>query len=127
MHEFTIEDFTRYVIRLLQPLGNITLENPDELKEFPLAVVNNSMQSINKTDNNIPIYIRFSINIEWWTDSKYDSMKKYELTNKLLRAYNFIQKGTQTDIYDDATQKYRYGGRYEVNYNGLTNSFERIM
>lgn len=127
MYEFTIEEFTRYVIRLLEPLGNITLENPDIQESFPLAVVNNPMQSINKVENNVPIYKRFSINVEWWTNSKYDSMKLYEETNKLLRTYNFVQKGTQTDLYDEITKKYRYGGRYEVNYNGLTNSFERIM
>lgn len=127
MYEFTIEEFTRYVVRLLESLGNITLENPDVQETFPLAVVNNPMQSINKVENNVPIYKRFSINIEWWTNSKYDSMKLYEETNKLLRAYNFVQKGTPTEMYDEITKKYRFGGRYDVNYNGLTNSFERIM
>lgn len=127
MYEFTIEEFTRYVVRLLEPLGNIILENPDVQETFPLAVVNNPMQSINKVENNVPIYIRFSINVEWWTNSKYDSMKLFEETNKLLRTYNFVQKGTQTDMYDEITKKHRFGGRYEVNYNGLTNSFERIM
>ena len=127
MYEFTIEEFTKYVVRLLEPLGNVTLENPDIQETFPLAVVNNPMQSINKVENNVPIYKRFSINIEWWTNSKYDSMKLYEETNKLLRAYNFVQKGTQTDMYDEITKKHRFGGRYDVNYNGLTNSFERIM
>lgn len=127
MYEFTIEEFTKYVVRLLEPLGNVTLENPDIQETFPLAVVNNPMQSINKVENNVPIYKRFSINIEWWTNSKYDSMKLYEETNKLLRAYNFVQKGTQIDMYDEITKKHRFGGRYDVNYNGLTNSFERIM
>lgn len=127
MYEFTIEEFTRYVVRLLETLGNITLDNPDVQETFPLAVVNNPMQSINKTEDNIPIYKRFSINVEWWTNSRYESMKYYEKTNKLLRNYNFVQKGTQTDMYDEITKKYRYGARYDVNYNGLTNSFERIM
>ena len=127
MEELSIEDFTRCVIRLLEPLGNITLENPDDKETFPLAVVNNPMQSIKKTEDNVPLYIRFSINIEWWTNSKYESMRYYQETNKILRKYNFAQIGNQFSLYDEITRKHRYGGRYEVNYNGLTNSFERII
>ena len=47
--------------------------------------------------------------------------------NQLLRNYNFGVVGSPTNMYDEITKKYRYGGRYEVNYNGLTNAFERII
>ncbi len=127
MNELKIDEFTRYVCQVLESLGNITLENPDSEETFPIGVVSNPMQSIKKTENNIPIYKRFSISIEWWTNSKYESMKLFEKTNSLLRTYNFAQIGNQVDIYDEITKKHRYGGRYEVNYNGLTNSFERVI
>lgn len=127
MYEFDVENFTRYVVNILKELGEITLNNPDSEEKFPLAVVSNIMQSVRKTENNIPVYKRFSVNIEWWADSKYDVMILYEKTNKLLRNYNFSLVGSPTDMYDEVTKKHRYGGRYEVNYNGLINSFERII
>lgn len=126
MHELTIEEFTRFVVRQMEDIENTILNNPDNNETFPLIVVNNPMQAIKKTENNIPIYTRFSINIESWSNSKYEVMKIYHEINKKIRKYNFIQIGSQIDIFDDLTQKYRYGGRYEVNYNGLTNSFEII-
>lgn len=126
MYEFDVENFTRYVVNILKELGEIILNNPDSKEVFPLAVVSNVMESIKKTENNIPIYKRFSVTIEWWDDSKYNAMNLYERTNKLLRKYNFVLVGTPIDMYDEITKKNRYGGRYEVNYNGLTNSFERI-
>lgn len=128
MNELTVEDFQRYVVRLIETLGNnVTLENPDVEEEFPLSVVSNVMQSIKKTENNFPILKRFSVTVEWWTNSKYESMKLFQETNILLRQSNMAQVGTPIDIYDDLTKKHRYGGRYEVNYNGLTNSLERIV
>lgn len=127
MYELDIESFTRYVVNIIEPLGNVSLSNPDTEAVFPMAVVNNPMQSIKKTENNFPIYVRFSISIEWWTNSRYESMKLYQKTNQLLRNYNFGVVGSPTNMYDEITKKYRYGGRYEVNYNGLTNAFERII
>ncbi len=126
MYELSIEEFTRYVVRQIESLGNTTLNNPDVKENFPIAVINNPMQSIRTTENNIPIYIRFSISVEWWTNSKYESMRLFQETNKKLRESNFIQIGGSIDLYDEITKKHRYGGRYEVNYNGLTNTFERV-
>lgn len=125
--DFSVEDFQRYIVRKIETLGNVTLSNPDDKEEFPLSVVSGVMQSIKKTEDNIPIYKRFSVSIEWWTNSKYESMKKFQETNILLRKSNIAQIGAPIDMYDDITKKHRYGGRYEVNYNGLTNSFERVI
>lgn len=125
MHELDEETFTRYVVRQIE--GNVTLANPDSKEKFPISVVSNVMQSIRKTENGTPIYSRFSVTIEHWNNSKYESMKKFHETKLLLRKINFTPVGSPIDIYDEVTKKYRYGSRYEVNYNGLTNSFERIM
>lgn len=128
MYELSIEKFTRYVVRMVEKLDyNVTLDNPDSTESFPLAVVNNPMEVVKYTENNIPVLKRMSISVEWWCNSKYEAMKHYQETNDLLRKYNFMPIGGQTDSHDQVTQKYRYGSRYEVNYNGLTNSFERII
>lgn len=127
IYELSIEDFTRYTVRQVEELGNVTLSNPDTEEKFPVSVISNPMQSIKRTENNIPILTRLSITVEWWTNSKYESMRLFQETNKLLRNSNFAQIGSPIDVYDEITKKHRYGGRYEVNYNGLTNSFERII
>ena len=128
MSELGIDEFQKIITKLLEDNGyNVVLSNPDDEETFPCVVVSNPMKSIRKTENNIPIFTRFAINIEWWTNSKYESMRMYELTNRLLRNYNVAQIGNPTELYDDLTKKQRYGGKYEVNYNGLTNSFEKII
>lgn len=127
MYELDIETFTRYVTRLVETLGNTTLSNPDSEETFPIYVISNPMQTIKKSEDNFPIYTRFSITVENWNDSKYEAMKLHQLTYKLLRQYNFCPVGSPIDMYDEITKKHRYGSRYEVNYNGLTNSFERII
>ena len=127
MYELDIENFTRYTNSLVETLGNTTLSNPDDTESFPIAIISNPMESIIRTEDNKPIYKRFSITIEWWTNSKYGSMNMFQKTNELLRNYNYVMVGTPIDMYDEITKKHRYGGRYEVNYNGLTNSFERIL
>lgn len=128
MYELDVATFTKIVAEKVENLGlgEITLANPDINEKFPIAVLSNIMQSIKKTENNFPIYSRFSITIEWWTNSKYESMRLFQETNKALRNSNFAMLGTPIDMYDEITKKHRYGGRYEVNYNGLNNSFERI-
>lgn len=127
MYELKIEDFTKYVVGLVEALGNVTLSNPDEDETFPLVVVSNPMETIKRTEDNYPVYKKFSITVEWWTNSKYNSMALYQRTNELLRQNNFALVGSPIDMYDEITRKHRYGGRYEVNYNGLTNAFERII
>ena len=62
-----------------------------------------------------------------WANSKYEAMKMFQETTVLLRNSNMAQVGTPIDMYDEITKKHRYGGRYEVNWNGLTNSLERII
>lgn len=127
MYELDIENFTKYVENLIETIGNTTLSNPDSEEVFPIFVVSNPMQTIKKVENNIPVYTRFSITIENWNNSRYESMNLHQKVYKLLREYNFCLVGSPIDMYDEITKKHRYGSRYEVNYNGLTNSFERII
>lgn len=128
MYELDEENFTRYTVRQVETLKkNVILSNPDNAETFPLSVINNVMSSIRKTEDGFPVYVRFSITVEWWTNSKYESMKLSQETNVLLRKSNFTPIGAPIDIYDEITKKHRFGRKYEVNYNGLTNSFERVI
>ena len=124
--DLNIDDFTRYLVRVIEKVTEVTLNNPDTNSPFPIALFSNPMKSIRLTEENIPVYSRFSFTIEVWTDTKYESMALFEKIDKVLRTYNCCLVGGNIDLYDNVTSKYRFGGRYEVNFNGLTNSFERI-
>lgn len=126
MKILSVEEFTKIICKLVDDVGNITLSNPDSEDDFPIGVISNTMRSIEKIENNIPIIARYSISIFWWTNSKYESMKLENKTTELLLKYNVIPIGNQNDNYDEITKKYIYGYRYEVIYNGLTNSFNRV-
>lgn len=130
MREFTLEEFTRDVVRTLEDKNisnnNITTSNPDTTELYPLGVVSNPMENIIMTsESNIPIRKRFGITIEWWTDSKYHSMQKYNEGCNLLRAKNILSSGGTYERYDEITKKHIFGSSYEVYYNGLTNSYEK--
>ena len=49
IYELSIEDFTRYTVRQVEELGNVTLSNPDTEEKFPVSVISNPMQSIKRT------------------------------------------------------------------------------
>lgn len=128
MSELSLEEFTRIVVRKLEETNeNIITSNPDTKETYPLGVVSNPMESILSTDdNNTPIRKLFSISVEWWTDSKYTSMEKYNIANKKLAELNLLPRSMTTPRYDEITKKNIFGSSYEVYFNGITNSFEKI-
>lgn len=127
INEFTLEEFTRLVVKKVETTGiETTLSNPSSDAVFPIGVVTAPMENVIRTnDDNVPIKKVFSITVEWWTNSKYESMRLNNECIKKLRTLNMIQTGNTTPRYDEITQKNIIGAIYEVNYNGLTNSFEK--
>lgn len=126
LSELSIDDFTKLIVEIIKDIGNVGLNNPDVEETFPIGIVSNPTKIIRKLEDNFPILTKFSITVEWWSDSKYLSMNLFEKANKTLRDYNIQLTSSPIDMYDETTRKHRYGGVYEVNYNGITNSFERI-
>lgn len=127
--ELSIEDFTKYVCdELLQICQDILLSNPNTKSKYPCGIVSLPLKIVDRTimNGNTPVRWRFSITIEWWSDKKYTSISYCDKTDSLLRNSNFTRTNTSVDSYDDVTKKHRYGGSYEVFFNGLTNSFERV-
>ena len=126
--EFDLEAFTRLVVRKTEELGKeVSLANPTDDAIFPIGVVNNPMEDVVMTDDdNIPIIKNFSITIEWWTNSRYESMKLCQETNLKMRTLNLLKVGNTIIRNDEVTSKYIVGETYEVRYNGLTNSLEKI-
>lgn len=128
IHELDIETFTRLIARKINELGNreVVLKDPTDKSIFPCTVVRTPQENQKVNEGVVPVYTRFQISIEEWASSKYDVMKQSYETALKLREYNLKKVGNDQVIYDEITKKNRLISNYEVNYNGLTNSFERV-
>lgn len=127
MIEFKVKDFYDLVVRLLEEIiSEVVAENPNAESVFPCLVVQSPVRYDEKTGETIPILSRFTITIEAWTKKKTNSMSLIDEVDSKLRGYNFTRIGTPIDLYDEITKCYRYGGNYEVFYNAMTNSLERV-
>lgn len=131
MTELDIETFQRLVYRKLDEIEGreIVLKDPTTESVFPCTVLRTPLESMPlrpHTENCIPVRKLFQITIEEWCDKQYDCMARAQETTIKLREYNIIKTSNDISVYDDITKKYRLINNYEVYYNGLTNSFERI-
>lgn len=128
MRELGIKEFVEVTVDKLNELktskvvADIVLENPRAGSKFPEVAVQSPLKYIERTK----YLIRFSIIVEAWAKKKYDS---YDIADKIdnkLNEYNFLKTSTPIDFFDEITGTYRYGGSYEVLFNVLTNTFEKI-
>lgn len=127
MMELGIEEFTRITVAILKEiqekdLPDIILENPKGQNVSPVYVIQSPIEYKEKLD----ILQRFSIVVEAWTKKKYDAFRMADTVDKKLKEYNYTKTSTPIDLYDEITGCYRYGASYEVYYNVLTKTFERI-
>ena len=127
MKEFKVSEFYDMVISILESiLKEVVRENPDGKAIFPCIVAQAPMRLDEKNGEDVPILSRFSITIEAWTKRKSSSIEIADKIDSKLRGYNFTRTGTPIDLYDENTKCHRYGGSYEVFYNALTNSLEKV-
>lgn len=123
----TVKEFYDFIIENLETIiSQVVMENPDAKGEFPCIVAQAPTRYDIKLENNTPILSRFSITCEAWTKKKSTSIELADKIDQVLLNYNFIRMGTPIDLYDDNTMCHRYGGSYEVFYNAITNSLEKI-
>ena len=102
------------------------LTTPTTESKFPCRVIENPLESINKTQNGIPILKTFQVSIEHWDNEQRFCMEMANKTDKQLQKRNFIRTNSSPIIFDQITKKYRFITTYEVRYNALTNSFSYI-
>lgn len=127
LHELGIERFTRIVSRKLEEYEyNIVLENPQTDETFPCGVLSNVMRKDTINEDGEPVKSSFSFTLEWWTEKTYSSMALFDKSNIKLRELNILLTGNTSPRFDEVTKKYIVGGNYEVNYNAITNSFNKI-
>ena len=130
MKEFTIKDMSDLLYDDLSQIKDDNINDteavltmPTTESKFPCRLIHTPLDSVIKNDNAIPILKNFQITIEHWSDSQRKCMEMVSNTDKVLQKRNMLKTNTQPIQYDEITKKYKLITKYEVKYNGLTNSF----
>ena len=133
IYEFSTKDMSDLLyddLSVIQDNEGINTEavltTPTTESKFPCRVIENPLESINKTQNGIPILKTFQVSIEHWDNEQRFCMEMANKTDKQLQKRNFIRTNSSPIIFDQITKKYRLITTYEVRWNALTNSFYYI-
>lgn len=133
MTDFTIKDMSDLIYNIVSKIKDnkketteSVLQTPTTQSKFPCRVIHTPLESINKTENAIPLQKTFQMTIEHWNEKQRDAMEMANKTDLELRKKNLIRTNTNPILFDEITKKYRFIVTYEVRWNGLTNSFELI-
>ena len=133
IYEFSTEDISDLLYDDLSTIQDNNGENtetvlttPTTESEFPCRVIDTPLESINNTDNGIPIRKTFQVSIEHWADEQRFCMEMANNTDKQLQKRNFIRTNSSPIIFDQITKKYKFITTYEVRWNAITNSFSYI-
>jgi hypothetical protein len=128
MKEIDEREFSDLVCEELEKIGEeVLLNNPSTDSKFPCRVINTPLKSVEETDDEgNPIKLRFQCTIQHWNGSQRECMNMSSKTDKQLRKKNIIRTNTSEIIKDTVTKKYRLLATYEVRYNCISDSFNKI-
>lgn len=130
IHEFNTKDISDLIYDDLSKIQDnegvnteTVLTTPTTESVYPCRVIETPLESINKTNNGIPILKTFQVSIEHWDNEQRFCMEMASNTDKQLQKRNFTRTNSSPIIFDQITKKYKFITTYEVRYNALTNSF----
>lgn len=130
IHEFNTKDISDLIYDDLSRIQDnegvnteTVLTTPTTESIFPCRVIETPLESINKTNNGIPILKTFQVSVEHWNNEQRFCMEMASNTDKQLQKRNFTRTNSSPIIFDQITKKYKFITTYEVRYNALTNSF----
>lgn len=133
IHEFSTKDMSDLIyddLSIIQDNENkkteTALTTPTTESIFPCRIIETPLESVNKTNNGIPILKTFQVSIEHWDNEQRFCMEMADRTDKQLQKRNFNRTNSSPIIFDQITKKYKFITTYEVRYNALTNSFSYI-
>lgn len=133
IHEFNTKDMSDLLhddLSIIQDNGEedteAVLTTPTTESKFPCRVIETPLESVNKTNDGVPIRKTFQVSIEHWDNKQRFCMEMANNTDKKLQRRNFTRTNSSPIIFDQITKKYRFITTYEVRWNGLTNSFSYI-
>ena len=96
------------------------LTNPNSEARFPACVVQPPIERPSGT-----AAYDLSFTVEVWAADQYSALRILDEVRIKLEEYNLALTGSTPLFYDEATNKWRYGGYFEVRWNAITNAFEQ--
>ena len=133
IYEFSTKDMSDLLYDDLSTIQDNTGENTESVlqtptteSKFPCRVIETPLESVNRTNNGVPILKTFQVSIEHWDNKQRFCMEMANNTDKQLQKRNFTRTNSSPIIFDQITKKYRFITTYEVRWNALTNSFSYI-
>lgn len=133
VHEFTTKDLSDLLYDDLSTIQDsaggkteVVLTTPTTESIFPARVIDTPLESVNKTDNAIPIIKTFQVSIEHWDNDQRMCMEMANNTDKQMQKRNFIRTNSSPIIFDEVTKKYRFVTTYECKWYSITNAFYYI-
>lgn len=133
IYEFSTKDMSDLLYEDLSTIQDNTGENTESVlqtptteSKFPCRVIETPLESVNRTNNGVPILKTFQVSIEHWDNKQRFCMEMANNTDKQLQKRNFTRTNSSPIIFDQITKKYKFITTYEVRYNALTNSFSYI-
>ena len=100
---------------------SVMLENPSTRAVSPCCTLSVPLAR--------PLYMGraydISITVEVWADKQLDAVRLFEQLRAELEKLNLRQTGNVPSQQDDITEKWRFGGYFEVRWNAIDNTFER--
>lgn len=133
MYEFNTQDMSDLLYDDLFIIQDYEGENteavlttPTTESKFPCRVIETPLESVNKTNDGVPIRKTFQVSIEHWANEQRFCMEMANKTDKQLQKRNFTKTNSSPIIFDQITKKYRFTTTYEVRWYALTNSFMYI-
>ena len=130
IYEFNTQDMSDLLYDDLSTIQDTEEENteavlttPTTESKFPCRVIETPLESVNKTNDGVPIRKTFQVSIEHWNNEQRFCMEMANNTDKKLQKRNFTRTNSSPIIFDQITKKYRFITTYEVRWNALTNSF----
>lgn len=130
IYEFNTQDMSDLLYDDLSTIQDKEEENteavlttPTTESKFPCRVIETPLESVNKTNDGVPIRKTFQVSIEHWDNEQRFCMEMANNTDKKLQKRNFTRTNSSPIIFDQITKKYRFITTYEVRWNALTNSF----
>lgn len=131
MNEFTTKDMSDLLYDDLSEIKDdnknkteCVLQTPTTESIFPCRLINTPIDNVLKFDDGVIVLKTFQITIEHWCNSQRKCMEMASNTDKVLQKRNILRVNTQTILYDEITQMYRFITTYETRWEALTNVFK---
>lgn len=127
MRNYTEKQLSDLIYELLEDLKyEQTLSYPTTESVFPCIELHNPLKNVIKNYDTFPIKTMFQVSITCYNEEQRACMDMINEVEEILRKYNLVRANTSQAIFDQIIKKYGITVTFEVYYNAITDSFEKV-